>query len=284
MAQRDVEKDSTHWFITRVTWLLDCKYEILADIGTLLISGSGIWLGIQTSSGKTVPGVLFAAGAMMYLVARVHVYREQERLSQVNKELKAKQGEIDEFKDRYEQLRLDYFTAFEDLLCSLFHNVFQLDSTERLSVYSHDGNEFNMLGRYSANPNLKKTGRGVYPDSEGCIGLAWAEGIATDCNLPNPEYEIQEYKDYLHKKWGIPKGISGTFRMKSRCFVAIAIENQFKEKIAVAVFESLKPDGVFEQDEIADVLEGYDGDRIRNFLERHRRIQPSLSYALDEGF
>jgi len=141
-----------------------------------------------------------------------------------------------------------------------------------------------MLGRYSKRPEFKRRGRSIYSDKEGCIADAWNKGSALIENLPCPETAEQAYLDQHKNVWKIDKGIAKKFSMKSRSYFAVAIEDDGGNRIAVIVFESIIPSGALDDGLILSELNSYEGKRIKRFLERMRNLEPSPTYAQQEGY
>jgi hypothetical protein len=141
-----------------------------------------------------------------------------------------------------------------------------------------------MLGRYSKNPEFCKKGRALYPDSEGCISHAWNHGESIIDDLPDPAADIEIYATQHKNEWGINKQVTKGFRMKSRSYVALAIEDRLQKRIAVVVFESTQPNGALNKDKINALLVSHEGKRIAQFLDRMRALEPTPSYAHQEGF
>jgi len=141
-----------------------------------------------------------------------------------------------------------------------------------------------MLGRYSKNPEFCKKGRAIYPDNEGCIAAAWKDGVSVIQYLPDPDSESEAYTSQHKANWNINKQTTKCFRMKSRSYVAIAIEDRHQKRIAVAVFESINAHGALDKDRIKGLLASHEGKRIAQFLDRMKALEPSPSYAHEEGF
>jgi hypothetical protein len=55
------------------------------------------------------------------------------------------------------------------------------------------------------------------------------------------------------------------------------------ERIAVVVVESSEM-GILDQEAIVSAIDGTEGERIYEFLERMRSLEPNIEYARDEGF
>ena len=72
--------------------------------------------------------------------------------------------------------------------------------------------------------------------------------------------------------------------MKSRSYYARAIEDSQQRRVAVVVFESIEPSGALDFIRIKEKLCGEEGKRIAQFLDRMRALEPTPSYAQQEGY
>ena len=181
-----------------------------------------------------------------------------------------------------EQAQHDYRALLEAHLVPLAQEL-NFGDTDRISVYKHDGHRFLELGRYSKNPDFHKTGRGVYPDNEGCLGRAWREGWAYVADLPDPKTEFNEYCHRQAVEYNISQLAVRGLTMRSLTYAALAIDSLRGDvRVAVIVCESTKPED-FSRDEVS---RGFltAGKGIVYFLEYMRPLEPSLDYANEEGF
>jgi hypothetical protein len=72
--------------------------------------------------------------------------------------------------------------------------------------------------------------------------------------------------------------------MKSRSLVARALyEPRARERVAVIVVESAEM-GILDEEAIVRAIDGTEGERIYEFLERMRSLEPNIEYAREEGF
>jgi len=197
--------------------------------------------------------------------------------------IKSLRQRVSQLEDILEQSKEDYYQLFEKQLAILANDKLGLRDTERVSVYKYEESKFIMLGRYSKNPEYCKRGRGQYPANEGCIAKAWQNGEVFVASLPDPRTEEEHYLDKMKNTWGINKSVARNFKMKSRCYYGFAIENAEQQRIAVVIIESVNPEGLV-KDEINRVLVGGEGKAIANFLERMQRLEPSPSFAKEEGY
>lgn len=90
------------------------------------------------------------------------------------------------------------------------------NNTERITLYVHDPEGYFIpVGRFSSNTAYGKRGRLKYPDTEGCIGIAWEheEHFAND--YPDPEKDLNSYVDRCNRD-GMDREVVLNLHMKSR--------------------------------------------------------------------
>ena len=163
--------------------------------------------------------------------------------------------------------------------------ILRFNNFERISLYKHDSNkrQFLMIARYSANPKFKKTGRGKYPDDQGCIGKAWVSEFSFVDDLPDPEANLSRYYQVLETTWNIDRETADSIVMKSRTYAACSIKDIYDERIAVIVFESLNL-RQFKAKTIQDIMAGGEEQRITLLLQNLGDITPDPAYAQQEEF
>lgn len=170
----------------------------------------------------------------------------------------------------------------EDELALLADAILNLTPDDRITLYKHSGRAFFRLGRYSANPELAKRGRPIYLDTEGCMGRAWQMKECYDNGAPAADHSSTEYEKYMKEKWDIKKKDSRGFRMKSRCYCAFRID-QGPKKLAVLVFESVRPDGL-DFDKLKELVSEQEGPRLAYLLNRYAEMVPDPAIPAEAGF
>jgi hypothetical protein len=159
-----------------------------------------------------------------------------------------------------------------------------LGPEDRVSVYKHEGDAFQLLARCSRNPNFEGSkGRALYPANQGCISKAWANGEADLHNLPDPVAKSWAY-EAEQQKCGIPLDVARGFRMKSRSYAAFTIRRLSNRKPrAVIVFESIDPTRMTVQT-CKPVLQSQLGELLEHFFEVFEEFEPSIGLAGKEGY
>lgn len=145
---------------------------------------------------SSAPGIifLFAAAFTLYgTYAGVRRARATRPLQKRNEQLE----------QTLEQVRGHYFDLCSDELSNLLRNTLGYGDNERISAYRHRGGVFQIMGRYSENPEYNEPGRPTYPADEGVICSAWQDGRAS-AELPSPEHEKERYYEALERDWNIP--------------------------------------------------------------------------------
>lgn len=265
------------WLVKIAKWVENYWAQFLTAFGSLGLALSGIMPGVQTKGWdwlRSEPyGLIFLASSLMTLVGGVMTWHQTPGIP-------ALQDKVARLEDELEHSRKGFYELLDYELQLLFESN-GLTSTDRISIYKHEGHVFTMLGRYSSNPEYQKTGRGIYPDSEGCIGKAWREGKAFLGELPKPGTRL--FYSVLEKEWNIIQEVADSLRMPSRCYAAFGINDSKGRRIAVIVFESTQPNGI-KNAAIEKALQDGEERRLNLFLEKMHSIEPASTYALEQGF
>jgi hypothetical protein len=265
-------------------WLHDHWPRIASAVGTAGLAGTGIWFSVKGKEAHWCAWLVFGFAVVAWIVGEVCGWRQEEKLSSLRKQLKDVEASRLGLEQLLGRTHGDYFALFQDQLSILANDVFTLTDRERISVYKHDGTAFVMLGRYSKNPVYNKKGRVIYPDNEGCIAEAWKDGESVIRDLPDPNSDFDTYATAHKTGWNINKQVAKAFQMKSRSYVALAVEDRLQKRIAVVVFESTCSNGALDNGRIKKLLDSYEGKRIAQFLDKMRAQEPSPAYAHEEGY
>jgi len=125
-------------------------------------------------------------------------------------------------------------------MVKIFYKSFNLGNEDRVTVYRVKDNEFFIpVGRFSDNPNYKKSGRSKYPIDTGFIGKCWIEEEVIIRNLPNYHKNQEKYIEHVKKKCDIDENVIKGLKMKSRSFYCKRLTFNGDEPIAVVVIESV---------------------------------------------
>uniref|UniRef100_B8HMZ2 GAF domain-containing protein n=1 Tax=Cyanothece sp. (strain PCC 7425 / ATCC 29141) TaxID=395961 RepID=B8HMZ2_CYAP4 len=185
---------------------------------------------------------------------------------------------------------LQYIDEHEDVSQKIINNelhilsqIFNFGTSERISLFKHDGNALVMVGRYSSNPLFNKKGKGILPVDEGVVGKAWSDGYAFVNDLP----ESTQANDFDYIKvcclgWKMNRDTARNLFMKSRTIAAFAIRDNRSQPIGVLVLESMNANG-FDEEYIKNRLDD-DGEEQRLLLLAQLDVIPKPSIALQEGF
>jgi len=188
--------------------------------------------------------------------------------------------QVHDLEERLKASQSGYYGMFRQTL-RVLSNECGLGHTERISFYIHDGKAFVLQGRYSDNPHYNKTGRLIYPDDQGCIGRAYANGEWFVNDIPDYDASREAYLDRLQREYSIDKRTARAMRMKSRSLYGYGLENHRGHKVAVIVFESMCVD-VLDSDTLRKTMRARGSQLIAMLEELPERGQPSL--ASNEGF
>jgi hypothetical protein len=244
-----------------------------------------VWFSVKGKDAGAYAWLTFAFAVCSCTLGEVIGWGRAARISSLESALHRSEEARRVLEQIFEQSSRDYFDSFRDQLSILANDVFGFSDRERISVYKHDGVSFVMLGRYSKNPRYNEKGRAIYPDNEGCIAQAWNEGVAVIENLPDPSINSGAYLRDHKNNWRLPIHVSKGFNMKSRSYVALAIDDLVEQKrIAVAVFESTVPTGALDSARINGLIRSHEGKRIAQFLARMTSLEPSPTFARENGY
>lgn len=281
-SMRPVDPASRKLSLTRVAAILENYWpQLTRDVCALAVVLLAVWLGLEQSErdlgswAKSPPNLLLLALAVIGLFGGAKVWLREPGVLILKDRIHALEDDVLECHGNYSDLLRAELAILASKL-GFGHN-------ERISVYKHDGRAFVMLGRFSSNPHYDRPGRGVYPDSQGCIRDVWSQGRAVGVNLPNSGTNLAEYVNALNRRWAVDRVTAQALRMKSRSIGGIRIEDfSTGVPIAVMIFESMGVHGINRA--ILDQAEAADDGRIGRFLERMRAVEPSPSYAKNKGF
>ncbi len=259
------------WFVDYVSVLLTAMSGIgFAFVGILLNSGPETE-GVLTFL-LSFPGVVFTVAAVFIILGSLLGARQA-------RELRALKAGMAELKDQ----ELDYYEHFATELKLILKDTWGYGDTERISVYRRWGKAFQMIGRYSENPDYAEPGRAIYPANEGVIGKAWTEETAV-ADLPNFKVEPDRYYETLENEWGISRDTAENLTMKSSSYAACALSDpKGVNRVAIVVVESTEV-GILRKSEVLQELQGKEGKRIYEFLEKMKPEEPDLSNARERGF
>jgi hypothetical protein len=231
------------------------------------------WLWLVSST----TGIVFLGAAVLTLLGTIISGRRTRNARSLSERVEELEGIL-------ERVRVDYYDQFSIELSNFLRGTLGYGDTERVSVYRHRGRgAFQMIGRYSENPVYAEPGRTIYPDDQGVIGAAWRHATAS-VDLPNPQEEPERYYQSLERDWNISRETAESFAMKSRSLVARALyEPRGHVRVAVVVVESTGV-GILDEEKVMQAIDGTEGERIYEFLERMRSLEPDIEYAREEGF
>ena len=212
------------------------------------------------------------------------------RLRDNNELLKVSQSECDTLRDDNQKLRLkfedsiiDTYGLFSLYLCNIYRNL-ELTQNERISIYRIELGSFRCIGRYSLNEQYKEKPERMYSRDYGYLGRAWNTGSIQDTNSPCPDSDFENYVQYHHDQYGVPREIIEKSAMKSRAFRGIRIQNtQRSEPLAVVVCESKNVNGL-PFGKISRAFNDLERRKLASLLEGLSNHMASVELAHGEGF
>lgn len=245
-----------------------------ASVG-LILSGQADGFGwLFTSFG----GLVFVVSAIFVVAGNVELWRRRPKIKELEQQVAEYTELVDWAQEAYKQ-------QFRIELASILGESLGYGDTERISVYKHGDGSFQLLGRYSENPDYDRAGtRSFYPDDQGVVGRAWREGFASEMGLPDPEEAPDLYYERLEEEWSIDRITARSFTMQSRQLVGSAIyEPRGIERVAVIVVESTSV-GIIKEEDVREALIGSSGQTIYEFLARARLLEPRPDSARNIGY
>lgn len=250
--------------------------------GAVSFAAVGLILGSEGEGFREVAfswaGLTFGAGVLLTVAGNFATFRRRPRITELERENARLRG-----------LRSREITTYRanlrDELARVLREDLGYGDAERISLYRPHGGTFQLLGRYSENPELERSPvRLFYPTDQGVLGAAWRDGSAAEESLPDPVRDEADYYVELWSRWGIPESVSRTMTMRSRALVGYALkEPRGTDRVAVIVVES-ENIGILSEEAVRKAMKGVSGERLCDFLERGSDIEPDPGYARRENY
>jgi hypothetical protein len=230
------------------------------------------------------PGLIFVLGVALTLVGNTATWRRERHLGGLQRQITELEGQVAELEDKVEFRARDYYAQFRMELARVLKEELGYGDNERISVYRHRGRTFQLLGRYSENPQFDRRTNRLYPDHQGVVARAWEDRAAAELSLPDPEKDEASYFRVLEERWSIDEETARQLTMRSRALIGCAIyEPKGIDREAVVVVESAAV-GRITEEEVVRAMEGEAGSRIYEFLEREESNEPDLNYAKEQDY
>lgn len=257
-------------------------------MGAALFSSVGLILSPQVEGWAWLlsswPGRIFVLGVVLTLFGNAVTWRREKRLAGLQREVTDLEEQVATLEYRVESRTRDYYAQFRTELARVLKEELGYGDTERISVYRHRGRTFQLLGRYSENPQFDRRTSRLYPDHQGVVSKAWEDRIAAELSLPDPQTDELSYYRALDEKWSMDENTVRQLTMQSRALVGCAIyEPKGVDREAVVVVESVGLSTITEE-EVVRAMEGEAGGRIYDFLEREESNEPDPNYAKGQDY
>lgn len=233
-------------------------------------------------SGLIIGLIILLVVAFVSIILHYRLIRKKTNMSeleQINSELSNKIQFLENDTDKL----FSEFVAFFNLQLALIFNKLQYTGNERISVYRKEMDNFELLGRYSLNPEFKKIIKKTFPSDIGYIAKAWesADGEFFIDDIPSFNESNTEYSDFILNSCNIDKSRLTSIRMKSRTYFCFAINDSYDlDRKAIIVFESMDTKKI-DIDKIKSVL-NEERKTITLFVERMKK--PSTDKAKSMGY
>jgi len=112
-------------------------------------------------------------------------------------------------------------------------------TSERISIFLHRNDGFQLVGRYSPNPVLASASRRRYPEDRGCLGDAWENSTST-ADLPDATAALESWRA-AQQQLGFSQAETEAMRMKSRSYAALRIaDHDGRAPFGVVIVESVR--------------------------------------------
>src|SRR5215210_1123268 len=158
-------------FVRLVQWLKDYFPEIANAVGAILLASGGLaglspWNEGIKQFALSLPGAVFLFGAALILAGTIASTRRSRAMRPLRERLERFEGVL-------EQMAGVHYDLCSTTLARISRDTLGYGYTERISVYRHRGERaFQLMGRYSENPEFARRGRPIYPANQGVIGRA----------------------------------------------------------------------------------------------------------------
>ncbi|MEJ7786642.1 MAG: hypothetical protein WKF96_17715 [Solirubrobacteraceae bacterium] len=247
-------------------WLKDRAFPILL---TALGAGLGSAAGLDELPIGLRPGHLLLAGFVLFVVGTFLL--ERGRGTRLGLKL-----ERDELSAR----NLDLHRVARDLTQAYLESLSRRQawwSSERVSLFLHRTDQFELVGRHCAAPSLRAIARTHFSESKGCLGAVWngtPDGGSTVHRLPNATIDKTGWTEAQHD-YGFSDVESIEMRMRSCVYVGLRIEDHAgREPLGVVLVES-------ERSSISDAdPQGFDGEKALAALRDELPLLKGLLSAL----
>jgi hypothetical protein len=279
----EVPGDATRWTARVERWSADNAAGLLAVVSAVAFGGSGIVGDQRVMMHLGRPRawhyallrwnwILLLVGGAFLLTSSVVAARKIRHLDATRDQLHTARAEVRDLQHAISEQQFAVKSILERVCEAVFAEM-RCNNSDRVSLYIHDGKDaFIRHARYAQNPTLRGSGRVKYPDNEGVVGRAWANGSDTlflapaDCTGNN-------WAKAMRDKGGLrTKTKAQDMRMKSASLMAHRLWDAAGHRpCGVLVFES----ELFRND--LDARPGFSGDAVSSF---DRIMSSQLAEAL----
>jgi hypothetical protein len=212
-------------------------------------------------------------------IEKIDLEKEELKLEkeELNEDKKKLQNDVSQLQDEIEvngEILKNHLIQFLVFL----NNQLNLERSDRISVYIRDEENcnFEIVGRYSANPNYNRIGRPKYDGNKGYISKCW-QSDSEDFIKILPEIDTEEYYNE-QELVGYTKQEVGNLSMTPRLFYVLNIAKVGYPSIGVIVIEST-------QDKLGNYKNYYsddDGEGLRKRIAKElKKYSPYLYDVMD---
>lgn len=280
-----------NWLHRVADFLSDYGSETLSVVASMLLAVDGVLFSLDTNLTfcwmpiRCFAWILLGISVVMSIYTHYRTVIKSKSIVSLENSLSVQAEKIQLLESTIEKYGEENYTLFKYVLISLSKSL-GFNGTDRVSIYKKQKDKFQIMGRYSINPEFDKINRRYYPDDEGFIAKALRNGEFFVDDLPEfREGNKEEYYKSVMKLCSIDKDVLKNINMKSRTVYCKALTDAAgTERKAIVVFESTQV-GKFTIEKINDAL-ATEEVKLVAFVEKLKFKLPDSDTALatKEGF
>lgn len=249
-----------NWLHRVADFFSDYGSETLSVLCSIFLTVDSVLFSLDTSLKVFWMPIRFFAwiflGISVILSVSAHckTMMKSKSIASYENALEKQASKIQLLESTIEKYGEENYSLFKYVLVSLSKSL-NFNGTDRVSIYKRQKGKFQIMGRYSINPEFDKINRRYYPDNEGFIAQALRNGEFFVDNLPEfRDGNKEEYYRNVMKLCSIEKDVLRSINMKSRNVYCKALTDAAgTERKAIVVFESTQV-GKFTPDKINAAL------------------------------
>lgn len=234
-----------NWLHRVADFFSDYGSETLSVLSSIFLAIDGVLFSLDTNLKfcwmpiRTFAWIFMCISGALCVFAHIRTVKKSKSMLVYEKLLDEKSAKIQLLESTIEKYGEENYSLFKYVLISLSKSL-NFNGTDRVSIYKKQKGTFQIMGRYSINPEFDKINRRYYPDNEGFIAQALRNGEFFVDGLPEfRDGNKEEYYKKVMKLCSIEKDVLRSINMKSRNVYCKALTYAAgAERKAIIVFES----------------------------------------------